>query len=144
MQNRSISRNIIDIRRQTSEIQSIFTGATGASGNPGLPGVSPSINYETIQSEVLTYSASNIAMFIPSSSQIRTAFVDESGNLVPAFTTALTPIIDTYIAANPTSFVGPTGSVGPTGAGATGATGATGSVGPTGMTGSDGIQETLF
>ena len=49
---------------QTSEIQSIFTGATGASGNPGLPGISPSINYETIQSEVLTYIASNIAMFI--------------------------------------------------------------------------------
>ena len=78
-------------------------------------------------------------MFIPSSSQIQTAFIDSNGNLVSAFTTALTPIIDAYIASNPSLFKGSTGSVGPTGAGATGATGATGSVGPTGMTGSAGM-----
>ena len=111
-----------------------------------LLGVSPSINYETIQSEVLTYIASNIAMFIPSSSQIQTAFVDENGNLVPAFTNALTPVIDAYIAANPTIFVGPTGSIGPTGAGATGPTGIAGiagSVGATGSTGSAGATGSI-
>ena len=137
---------------QQPSIQAIFVGATGASGNPGLPGQTPNIDYNIIHSQILSYIAANISTFIPSTTQIQTAFVDSSGNLIPAFTTALTPVIDYYIGTNPSLFTGPTGSVGPIGIGNTGPTGLAGSngiqgiqgivgsTGPTGIAGSNGIQ----
>ena len=91
-----------------------------------------------LHSQILTYIAANISTFIPSSSQIQSAFVDSNGNLVSAFNTALTPIVNAYITAHPSSFVGTTGPIGPTGAGATGPIGPTGTAGSAGSAGSTG------